>query len=108
MFDCIEMSSSSRNRAIVRYNTAESEALTNGEESGKRRKNVANNASDQQLNGDDIDRIVSDCVKYLLITDHKKTPVKRIDILKAVVKQIPNRKVVEEIIERVIHLRDNR
>lgn len=91
--------SSLRNKAIVRYNTGESsESSVSAGPSGKRKKNGSD--ANDSLTDDNIQRIVSDCVKYLIISD-KGLPIKRLDIMKAAAKQSLDRKTIEQIMKEV-------
>ena len=99
--------SSSRNKAIVRYNTGESGdsagPSTSTDASAKRRKQDTDaNEPNANVSLDDaeINRIVYDCVKYLVISD-KKVPIKRSDMIKTVAKQTLNRKTIDEIMNQV-------
>ncbi len=94
---------SSRNRAIVRYDTDSTQ--TNGSSNRRSNTTACESAGDEsELNREQLDRIVSDGVKYVLISDHKKLPIKRSDLLKAILKNSLSRKTHEIIIKKVFNV----
>ncbi|CAG2115712.1 unnamed protein product [Medioppia subpectinata] len=89
--------SSARNSAIVRYDTPDSRPT------GSTSRHEASDPNDDHMSDDIIDRLTADCVKYLLIISHKKTVIKRADLLKTVAgkQSLPSRGQSDAIIKRV-------
>jgi hypothetical protein len=95
---------SSRNRAIVRYDSNDTESGESSQQSSNRRTDneERSDRNDQQLNDEQLNRIVCDSIKYLLISDHKKLPIKRSDLFKTVLKNSYSRKTNDLIMRKVV------
>ncbi|XP_054155130.1 non-structural maintenance of chromosomes element 3 homolog [Oppia nitens] len=73
MSSSVRSTKSSRNTAIFTYDSTQSQ--------------TTDHRTRHETNDEDMDRLVSDCVKYMLIMDNKKTAIKRSDIVKAIVRK---------------------